>query len=176
MRSLLLTLFNGCKLTLTHFFSPSRARRLMGLHERGAWSYRQSVTLRYPKEKLSVPANGRYKLHNEIEDCILCDRCARICPVDCIEIESIRSPIQLGHTSNGLPKRLHAARFDIDLAKCCFCGLCTSVCPTECLTMTNQYDYSVSSVEEHLLSFAEMSEKEAEEKRKIWKNHKSLPS
>ena len=176
MKSFLSTLLSGCMLTLTHFLRPSRANRLVGLHEMGNWSYRKAVTLRYPKEKLPVPEHGRYKLHNEINDCILCDKCARICPVNCIEIESIRSPKLLGRTSNGLPKRLHAARFDINLAKCCFCGLCTSVCPTECLTMTSSYDYSTPSIQDHTLSFAEMSPQEVRERRQDWKSHQSLSS
>lgn len=41
-----------------------------------------TITLQYPHEKLPVPDRGRYKLHNEIEDCIVCDKCAKICPVD----------------------------------------------------------------------------------------------
>ena len=27
----------------------------------------------YPHESLPIPDNGRYRLHNEIDDCIVCD-------------------------------------------------------------------------------------------------------
>ena len=37
------------------------------------------------------PDTGRYKLHNEIDDCIVCDKCAKICPVNCITIEPIKT-------------------------------------------------------------------------------------
>jgi NADH-quinone oxidoreductase subunit I len=117
-------------------------------------------TLQYPHERLPVPARGRYQLHNAIDDCIVCDKCAQVCPVDCIEIESTKAPAPIGKTSNGMIKRLHATRFDIDLAKCCFCGLCTTVCPTQCLTMTPEYDYSVFDWADHKVSFATMPPEE----------------
>ena len=91
-----------------------------------------------------IPDVGRYRLHNEIDDCIVCDKCAKICPVDCIDIEPIKATEEIGKTSDGTPKRIYAAKFDIDMGKCCFCGLCTTVCPTECLTMTKVYDFSVT--------------------------------
>jgi formate hydrogenlyase subunit 6/NADH:ubiquinone oxidoreductase subunit I len=130
-----------------------------------------TVTLQYPHEKLPVPERGRYKLHNVIEDCIVCDKCAKVCPVNCIEIGAIPAPEVIGTTSNGMKKRIHAAKFDIDMAKCCFCGLCTTVCPTECLTMTPEYDFSVFDVLEHKVSFAEMSEQEIMQKKQIWEAH-----
>lgn len=123
------------------------------------------ATLQYPHERLPVPARGRYQLHNAIDDCIVCDKCAQVCPVDCIEIEAIKSPVPIGQTSNGMTKRLYAARFDIDLAKCCFCGLCTTVCPTECLTMTPAYDYSVFDWAEHKVPFATMTPEEIAAKK-----------
>lgn len=140
---------------------------------RDPYQYREdyAITLQYPHEKLPVPDRGRYKLYNAIEDCIVCDKCAKICPVDCIEIEAIPAPDVIGVTSNGMKKRIYAAKFDIDLAKCCFCGLCTTVCPTECLTMTAEYDFSVFNILEHKISFAQMSEEEIHEKKQLWADH-----
>ena len=130
-----------------------------------------SSTLQYPHEHLPVPERGRYQLHNDIDDCIVCDKCAQVCPVDCIEIEAIKSPVAIGTTSNGMTKRLHAARFDIDLAKCCFCGLCTTVCPTRCLTMTPEYDYSVFDWVDHKVSFATMTPEEVTARKQDWTTH-----
>ena len=126
------------------------------------------VTLRYPKEEIPVPDNGRYKLHNEIDDCIVCDKCAKICPVNCIDIEPVKATEVIGNTSDGTAKRLYAAKFDIDMAKCCFCGLCTTVCPTECLTMTKDYDFSEFDVTEMNYGFATMTPEEADEKRRTY--------
>jgi formate hydrogenlyase subunit 6/NADH:ubiquinone oxidoreductase subunit I len=129
------------------------------------------ATIQYPHQMQPVPDNGRYRLHNEIDDCIVCDKCAKICPVDCIEIEPVRAVEEIGKTSDGTSKRIYAAKFDIDMGKCCFCGLCTTVCPTECLTMTKVYDFSVTDMREHNFVFAEMTETEIAEKRRVLEEH-----
>ena len=154
------TIWKSLRLTWQHL-RRSMARRARNLPITHAAYFQAGFsTLQYPHERLPVPARGRYQLHNTIDDCIVCDKCARVCPVDSIEIESIKSPVPLGQTSNGMTKRLYAARFDIDLAKCCFCGLCTTVCPTQCLTMTPEYDYSVFDWAAHKVPFATMTPEE----------------
>ena len=35
-----------------------------------------------------IPTGYRGQLHNRVEDCIVCNKCAQICPVDCIYIDS----------------------------------------------------------------------------------------
>ncbi len=131
-------------------------------------------TLQFPHETIPVPDNGRYKLHNEIDDCIVCDKCAKVCPVNCIDIVPIRSPEVFGETSDGTPKRIYAETFDIDMSKCMFCGLCTTVCPTECLTMTNEYDYSTFDVRDHIFPFDNMNEEEVKERKEIWEKHQVM--
>jgi formate hydrogenlyase subunit 6/NADH:ubiquinone oxidoreductase subunit I len=126
------------------------------------------VTLRYPTEVIPVPDHGRYRLHNEMDDCIVCDKCAKICPVDCIEIEPVKATGEVGKASDGSPIRLYAARFDIDMAKCCYCGLCTTVCPTECLTMTKTYDYAEFDIRDMIYHFANLSPEQAEEKKRLY--------
>ena len=126
------------------------------------------VTIQYPHQTIEIPDHGRNQLDCEIDDCIVCDKCAKICPVDCIEIEAIKSPELIRTTSDGSLVRLHAAKFDIDMAKCCFCGLCTTVCPTECLTMNSEYDYSVLDVTQLNFAFSNLSEEVAQEKRDLY--------
>ncbi|MGQ9864164.1 MAG: 4Fe-4S binding protein [Bacteroidia bacterium] len=113
-----------------------------------------NVTVLYPHEKLPVPEVGRYQLHVVIEDCIGCDLCARICPVDCITIEKVRKN-EATTTRSGHPRRFDLPRFDIDLSLCCFCGLCTVVCPTECITMQPTYAYSTPRIQELIKHFGE---------------------
>lgn len=161
------TLKEGLKLTIKHMKDATSQREPLPpsadhYFEKGNALF----TVQYPKEVLPVPTIGRYKLHNEIDDCIVCDKCAKICPVDCIEIEPIRSVDEIGKTSDGTSKRIYAAKFDIDMAKCCFCGLCTTVCPTECLTMTDDYDFSAYDIKEHNFPFASMTPVEILEKKK----------
>ncbi len=126
------------------------------------------VTLQYPHEHLPLPDNGRYQLHNEMADCIVCDKCAKICPVDCIEIEPIKATGIAGYASDGSAIRLYAAKFDIDMAKCCFCGLCTTVCPTECLTMTKEYDFSTFDITTHNFEFGNLTPEQSQEKRELY--------
>ena len=166
VRAAISTLSSGLKHTSKHFPKALGQRTAIGVEDPGYFDQSDGLqTVLYPHEALPVPDNGRYKLHNEIDDCIVCDKCAKICPVDCIDIEPIRAVEDLGKTSDGTPKRIHAAKFDIDMGKCCFCGLCTTVCPTECLTMTNEFDYSEFDVKEHKFPFATMTPTEILEKK-----------
>ncbi|PWK16694.1 NADH-quinone oxidoreductase subunit I, partial [Arcicella aurantiaca] len=126
------------------------------------------VTLQYPHEQLPLPDNGRYQLDNEMDDCIVCDKCAKVCPVDCIEIEPIKATGIAGYASDGSAIRLYAAKFDIDMAKCMFCGLCTTVCPTECLTMTHEYDFSTFDVKNHNFEFGNLTAEQSQEKRDLY--------
>ena len=175
------TLFHGLKLSIRHLWEARESRKPMGIEEENYFDQKEGiVTLQYPRESLPLPDNARYRLHNEIEDCIVCDKCAKICPVNCIEIEPIKAVDEdLGKTSDGTPKRIHAAKFDIDMGKCCFCGLCTTVCPTECLTMTKAYDFSEFDVAEHVYAFAEMTPMEILEKKEkleAFKEAKAKPA
>lgn len=161
------SLYEGLTLSLRHFWEATESRTPIGIDDKNYFEQETGiVTLQYPNESFPVPDNGRYRLHNEIEDCIVCDKCAKICPVNCIEIEPVRAIDEdLGRTSDGTPKRIHAAKFDIDMGKCCFCGLCTTVCPTECLTMTKAYDFTEFDVADHIYAFAEMTPLEILEKK-----------
>lgn len=163
------TLLGGLKVSILHL---KKSTKKWAQGSVAADSYFESgeglVTLQYPREKLPVPDHGRYKLHNEIDDCIVCDKCAKICPVNCIEIEPVRAVEEIGKTSDGTSKRIYAAKFDIDMGKCCFCGLCTTVCPTECLTMTDEYDFSTFDIKDHNVPFAVMSPLEILEKKKVF--------
>ncbi|MBC8054462.1 MAG: 4Fe-4S dicluster domain-containing protein [Sphingobacteriaceae bacterium] len=153
-------------LTMRHFFAAVRKRKSIDIKNSNYFAQTDGVvTVQYPHEKMPIPEVGRYQLDVEIDDCIVCDLCAKICPVDCIEIESIKSTGPIGQTSDGTTKRLYAAKFDIDMAKCLYCGLCTVVCPTECIIMTDQYDRTVTHISQLNYQFSDMSPQEAEEKR-----------
>lgn len=158
----------GLALTFRHMRRAVHRTKPVAIQDNTYFAAQQGIaTIRYPHELLPVPDTGRYRLHNEIDDCIVCDKCAKVCPVDCITIEPIKATEEIGKTSDGTPRRIYAARFDIDMAKCCFCGLCTTVCPTECLTMTKVYDFSVLDIREHTYAFAEMTPEEIAQKKKL---------
>lgn len=119
------SIFTGMGVTMKHLFQPS-------------------VTLQYPDVREELPANARAKLYVDIDDCIGCNLCARACPVNCIDIETVMSTddVDLGKTSTGNPKRFWLTRFDIDMAKCMYCDLCVHPCPTDCIKMVQEYEYS----------------------------------
>jgi formate hydrogenlyase subunit 6/NADH:ubiquinone oxidoreductase subunit I len=166
------SLWAGLKVTFKHLAKSRTSRRPVAIHQKNYFEHTDGInTIQYPHEMQPIPDNGRYRLHNEIDDCIVCDKCAKVCPVDCITIEPIKAVEEIGKTSDGTSKRIYAAKFDIDMGKCCFCGLCTTVCPTECLTMTKVFDFSVTDMQEHNFVFAEMSESEIAEKKRIAEEH-----
>jgi len=161
-----ITVVKGLKLTLGHFFAATESRKVKAISDPGYFTQHDGITtIQYPHVKLPVPDVGRYQLDVEMDDCIVCDLCAKICPVDCIDIESIKSTEAIGKTSDGTTKRLYAAKFDIDMAKCMYCGLCTVVCPTECIVMTDTYDRSMIDLNEMTYKFSDMTAAEADEKR-----------
>ena len=142
------TVLVGMKITLKHIFVPS-------------------VTIQYPEVKPVLPERARNRLYVNMADCIGCMQCATACPVNCIDIETVKAVPADGQriTSNGKKKALWVTKFDIDIAKCCFCSLCTYPCPTECIQMTDVYEFSEFERDDLVYSFAALSEKEIEEKR-----------
>jgi NADH-quinone oxidoreductase subunit I len=145
----LFTILIGMKVTLRHVFIPA-------------------VTIQYPSVKPQLPERERNRLYVNMDDCIGCDQCARACPVNCIEIETVKSLPEedLGKTSNGKKKALWVTKFNIDFAKCCYCQLCVFPCPTECIYMTDVYEFSEFQRENLLYDFATLLPEEREQKKK----------
>lgn len=168
------SLWAGLLLTFKHLRAARKSRKPVAIFDSSYFNQPDGIaTVQYPHEVLPVPDTGRYRLHNEIDDCIVCDKCAKICPVNCITIEPVRAIEEIGKTSDGTPKRIYAAKFDINMAQCCFCALCTTVCPTECLTMTKVYDFSVTDIREHTFAFAEMTPEEISEKKRLLEQYQN---
>jgi NADH-quinone oxidoreductase subunit I len=144
----LVTVFIGMKVTFKHLFVPA-------------------VTIQYPDVKPELPERERNRLYVNMDDCIGCDQCARACPVDCIEIETVKGlPTEdLGKTSNGKKKALWVTKFNIDIAKCCFCQLCVFPCPTECIYMTDVYEFSEYERNNLIYNFVTLTPREIEEKK-----------
>ena len=118
--------------------------------------FTRSVTLQYPTEKWEMPERSRARLLNNIQDCIGCSQCVRVCPTDCISIQTEKrgkdEPERFA--SDGTPIKLRTYVYDIEMTLCCYCGLCTFACPTHCLVMTTDYENSVYDKNEHIFHFA----------------------
>lgn len=126
-----------------------------------------AVTIQYPNVRVELPERERNRLYVNMDDCIGCDQCSRACPVNCIEIETVKSlPTEdLGKTSNGKKKALWVTKFDIDLAKCCYCQLCVFPCPTECIYMTNVFEFSEFERKDFIYDYVTLTTEERKQKK-----------
>ncbi|MBP8128133.1 MAG: 4Fe-4S binding protein [Candidatus Hydrogenedentes bacterium] len=111
----IVTTYAGMRLTLGYFFS-------------------KPVTLRYPEQRPVIPPTHR-GIHTYDEDsCTICRRCAMVCPVDCIDIETV-----------GRGKDQLMLHFRIDYARCLFCNLCAEGCQSSGLKLTEGYNLATGS-------------------------------
>ena len=163
------TIATGLGITLRHFFNAIHRKGVAGIDDADYFSQVDGLcTLQYPREVVPTPAIGRYRLYNDIDDCIGCCQCERACPVECITIETIKTTADdlaaCGKTSGGQQKRFWLPVFDIDVAKCMTCGICVSVCPTDCLVHSPVADFSEFDVKNMLYHYGNLSKIEAEAK------------
>jgi NADH-quinone oxidoreductase subunit I len=140
---------------------------LIGMRITWGHLFTKKVTIQYPTVKRPLPERARNRLNVNIQDCIGCEQCSKACPVDCIDIETIKAlpTDDLGVTSVGSKKRLYLAKFNIDIAKCCFCGLCTFPCPTGCIAMTRAFEYSEYDRSNLVYHFSVMTPDQVAEKK-----------
>jgi NADH-quinone oxidoreductase subunit I len=87
------------------------------------------TTIQYPEERPYFSPYERGLHEFEPEKCIICELCAKACPVDCIYIEQ-----------EGRGKTARLTRYAIDYSKCLFCSLCVDPCPVDCIHMGQDYD------------------------------------
>ncbi len=90
------------------------------------------ATVEYPENKEILPDNYRGMLRLDIDTCISCGACARICPNSTITMVD-------RDTDRGIKKYP-----EVNLERCFFCGLCEEVCPPKCLVLTKSYTEVVS--------------------------------
>jgi NADH-quinone oxidoreductase subunit I len=165
------TIATGMGITLKHFFNAIHRKGDAGLDDVDYFRQVDGLcTLQYPREVIPTPKNGRYRLNNDIEDCIGCGQCVRACPIACITMETIKVAADdlalCGKTSDGQQKKFWIPLFDIDVAKCMTCGICTTVCPTECLAHTPVSDFSEFDRSNFIYHFGNLSRLEAEAKKR----------
>jgi NADH-quinone oxidoreductase subunit I len=165
------TIATGMGITLKHFFNAIHRKGDAGLDDVDYFRQVDGLcTLQYPREVIPTPKNGRYRLNNDIEDCIGCGQCVRACPIACITMETIKVASDdlalCGKTSDGQQKKFWIPLFDIDVAKCMTCGICTTVCPTECLAHTPVSDFSEFDRSNFIYHFGNLSRLEAEAKKR----------
>ncbi len=89
--------------------------------------FKKPMTVRFPHEQIEMPEGFRGEHAYEIDKCISCGLCCKICPNRAIEM--IDAPQK---DRDKYPKTYPR----IDLGKCCFCGFCEDICPTDALKLT----------------------------------------
>jgi len=109
-------ILKGMKITITQMFRPKFTRQ-------------------YPEEKWNPSAafRGRPVLveENNIERCVACGLCARVCPALAIEVQGSESEYW---------KERYPIKFEINMLRCIFCGFCEEVCPEEAIVMSKDYE------------------------------------
>lgn len=107
--------------------------------------FTHAVTRQFPEERRDpIPGfRGRHAFVRDSktgkEKCIMCMKCATVCPSQCIYITKQK------REEDG---KLYLAQFDIEALRCIFCGYCVEVCPVCALVLTEEFEYSAYTREE----------------------------
>lgn len=100
------------------------------------------VTLLYPEEVEDLPRGYRGMPHYNMEKCISCAMCARICPAG-----AIKMVLDNEQTSEKKVKRHPSINYN----RCIFCGFCVDICPTGALEYTQVHDYAAYKMDDLIL-------------------------
>jgi len=92
--------------------------------------FSKPMTVRFPRESISIPDGYRGEHEYDIDKCISCGLCAKICPNRAIEMVGATEECKERY-----PKKYPR----IDLGKCCFCALCQDICPKDAIKLTKNF-------------------------------------
>ena len=82
--------------------------------------FKKPATVRYPYETRDIPTlfpDMRGHVVNDVENCIMCGMCARVCPADALTVDR------------------KAGNWTIDPYRCIQCSSCVHESPKTCLSM-----------------------------------------
>lgn len=101
--------------------------------------FRKPVTIRYPHEKREIKPGfrGRHAFVRDgetgKEKCVVCMKCAIVCPSQCIKIKFSTEEEHQGRI---------LIDYQIEALRCVFCGYCAEVCPMNAIVLTEYYEYA----------------------------------
>ena len=93
------------------------------------------LTRQYPEERW-IPT-GSYRgrpvlvTENNVERCVGCGLCARVCPPLAITVQAAETP-------DG--KERCPVVFEVDMLRCIYCGFCEEACPEEAIVMSKEFE------------------------------------
>src|SRR5450432_2144700 len=114
-------IFNGMRITFSHFF-------------------KKKATIRYPEKQreFSQVYRGQHVLkrdENGAERCTACGLCAVACPAEAITM--VAAERKKGEEKLYREEK-YAIEYDINMLRCIFCGLCEEACPKEAIFLTDK--------------------------------------
>lgn len=90
----------------------------------------KAITFQYPTQKLQMKPRYRGLVDFDVNKCIVCHQCVKICPTACLS---------LTHKENA-EKKKSPDTFKYNMEFCCFCGFCEQVCPTKAVFLNKIYE------------------------------------
>lgn len=94
--------------------------------------FKKPATVKYPFEKLSVPADFRGTPVLNPDLCIVCRACVRDCPAFAIEI------IEISEEEKKYRMTIHNDR-------CIHCAQCAESCPTKAIMLNGEFEIATDS-------------------------------
>ncbi|BCS90745.1 MAG: NADH-quinone oxidoreductase subunit I [Candidatus Micrarchaeota archaeon] len=90
----------------------------------------KQFTIEFPEDNEEKADNYKGLHRLDLDTCISCAACQRICPNQTIEMVEV-------------PSKGNRKMPQINWERCLFCALCEEVCPVHCLILTKDTQYEV---------------------------------
>ncbi len=149
------TISAGLKVTLPYFFA-------------------RGVVVQYPDVEPALQPRFRGFHVYRIEQCIACEACSKICPVDCIAVAKT-GPRKMDKARN-IAVGGAVTEYTINHGTCLFCALCVDVCPTGCLQMGAIHDNSCYRRDDLITNYVLLAKAGRRTVEPIWLMKEKLPA